>query len=251
MSIPRKTNLKSNAKKSVVTVSFDDPAAHKEVIPVNPGHVEAGCLEGDWGAGDLKLARLDLKHAVDTRFADVTPGHYVYSRSTEDYFPLVPPFPVIFLKARKGYMQNVEPGEVPLICYTKAELAELGGTTEKNRPDLTPFSPFCDTLLLIDRSAHSEWPDTIMLDVGGAKKALTTYRAKGSAFSEIGCVLASWEAYQRMTKQKLIPLWEQVWKLGSMLRKLPSFSYQVPTLVRLNEVTSAESGALKELAENL
>jgi hypothetical protein len=213
--------------------------------------VEAGYLEGDWGAGDLKLARLDLKHAVDTRFADVTPGHYVYSRSTEDYFPLVPPFPVIFLKARKGYMQTVEPGEIPLICYTRAELAELGGTTDKNRPDLTPFGAFCDTLLLIDQSAHSEWPNTILLDVAGTKKALATYRIKGSAFSEIGAVLASWPAYQRMAGQKPNLLWERVWKLGSTLRKLPSFSYQVPTLVRLSEVTSAESEAFKELAENL
>ena len=135
MSTPVKIKRKSSATKDAVNVSFNHPAAPAEIVPVNPSHAEAGYLEGEWGAGDLKLPRLDLKHAVDTRFADVTPGHYVYSRSTEDYFPLVPPFPIIFLKARKGYLQTVEASEVPLICYTKAELTELGGTTDKNRPN--------------------------------------------------------------------------------------------------------------------
>jgi hypothetical protein len=212
----------------------------------------AGYLEGDWGAGDIRLPRLDLKHAVDTRFADVTPGHYVYSRSLEDYLPLVPPFEVIFLKAAKGYRQNVEQGEIPLICHSRQELADLGGTTEKNRPDLTLFSPFCDTLLLIDLSARSEWPGTTMVEVGETRKAaLATYCIKGSAFTAIGPILAGQAAYQLLTKQKPTLLWEQVWKLGSTLRKLPSFSYQEPTLARLNGVTPAEAASCRELAENL
>jgi hypothetical protein len=242
---------KSSAKKSAAPVSFDNPTARRDIVPTSPSPVEPGYLEGDWGAGDLKIARLDLKHVVDTRFADVTPGHYVYSRSPEDYFPLIPPFPVTILKARKGYLRDVDPGETALVCYTKADLAELGGTTDTNRPDLTLFNAFCDTLLLINRSAHPEWPGTLLLDVGGTKMALATYRAKKSAFSEFGSVLANWEAYQRMSKQKPAPLWEQVWKLGSTLRKLPSFSYQIPTLEKLNAVTPAESKALRELAENL
>jgi hypothetical protein len=237
--------------KNMLTVSFDDPAAHKELVPANPVQVQAGYLEGDWGVGDFKLARLDLKHAVDTRFADVTPGYFVYSQSPEDYLSLVPPFPVIFPKVRKGFMQSVETGEVPLICYTKAELTELGGTTDKNRPDLTPFGAFCETLILIGQSAHANWPDTILFDIGGTKMALATYRIKGSAFSEIGSVLASRPAYQLLTKQKPTLLWEQVWKLGSTIRKGSSFSYQVPTLARLRDATPAEARACKELVENL
>jgi hypothetical protein len=237
--------------KSALTVSFDDPTTHKEIVPADPVQVQAGYLEGDWGLGDIKLARLDLKHAVDTRFTDVTPGHYVYSQSTEDYIPLTPPFPVIFPKVRKGFMQSVGQGETPLICYTKAELTELGGTTDKNRPDLTPFGAFCDTLILIDRSAHAQWPGTILFDIGGTEMALATYRIKGSAFSEIGSVLANRPAYQLLTKQKPTLLWEQVWKLGSTLRKGSSFSYQVPTLARLRDATPAEAQACKELVENL
>ena len=245
-----KANIKSSTKKGAVAVGFDSPAA--EIVPVTPSPMRAGYLEGDWGAGDIKFPQLSLKHAVDTRFADVTSGGYVFSRSPEDYLTLVPPFEVIFLKAVKGYRQNVEQGEIPLICHTRQELADLGGTTEKNRPDLTLFSPFCDTLLLIDQKAHSEWRDTILVEVGETRKAaLAEYCIKGSAFAEIGSVLAEREAYQRITKQNPTLLWEHVWKLGSALRKLPSFSYQVPTLVRLNGVTPAEAQSCRELAENL
>jgi hypothetical protein len=243
------STVRSSAKKGAAAVGFDKPAT--EIVPV-PSHAGVGYLEGDWSAGDIKLPRLDLKHAVDTRFADVAPGHYAYSRSPEDYLSLVPPLEVIFLKAVKGYRQNVEPGEIPLVCHTRAELAELGGTTEKNRPDLTLFSPFCDTLLLIDQSAHSEWRDTPLVEVGETRKAaLATYCIKGSAFAAIGSILAGQAAYQLLTKQKPALLWEQVWKLGSKLRQMPSFSYQEPTLARLNGVTPAEAQACKELAENL
>jgi hypothetical protein len=238
-------------KSALTTMSFDDPTTHKEIVPADPVQTAAGLLEGDFTLEDLKLPRLDLKHAVDPRFADVTPGHYVYSRSTEDYFSLAPHLTVVFPKVRKGFRQTVEQGEVPLICYSKAELAELGGTTEKNRPDLTPFSVFCDTLVLIDQSAHAAWPDTILFDVGGTKMALATYCIKGSAYSEIGSVLVGRPAFQFLTKQKPTLLWEQVWTLGSMLRKGASFSYQVPTLKRLRSATPAEAQACKELVQNL
>jgi hypothetical protein len=48
MTIPVKTKPKSSAIKGAVTMSFDDPAAHKEIVPANPSHVEVGYLEGDW-----------------------------------------------------------------------------------------------------------------------------------------------------------------------------------------------------------
>jgi hypothetical protein len=253
MMLEKNVSSKSGARKtsSAKTVGFSDPAIGKEVVPAQPPPGNYGSLEGDWGAGDLKIARLDLKHAVDSRFTDVTPGHYVYSRSAEDYLPLAPPFRVIFLKARKGYLQNVEQGEIPLICYTKQELAELGGTLDRGRPDLTLFAPFCDCLILIDQEARSEWPDTPLLDVGGKKKALATYRAKTSAFKEIGSVLASWDSYQRIAKKEPEPLWVQEWNLSSALRKLPSFTYWVPTLQRSSVVTEGQAGALRELVENL
>jgi hypothetical protein len=244
---------KAGARKSgsAKAVGFKDPAISEELVPAVTPPPDSGTLEGEWGVDDLKIARLDLKHGVDGRFSDVTPGHYVYSRSLEDYLPLVPPFPVIFLKVRKGYLQSVEPGEIPLVCHTKQELTELGGTLETSHPELTLFAPFCDCLVLIDQKARSEWPDTPLLDVGGKKKALATYRAKTSAFKEIGSVLASWSAYQRINKEELEPLWTQQWSLSSTVRVTPSFSYQVPTLARLEKVAAAELPGLKELAENL
>jgi hypothetical protein len=249
--VKTKTKSKSSTTKNAAApVSFDDPAAHKAIVPANPVQVQAGFLEGDIGWEDIKLPRLDLKHAVDTRFANVTPGHYVYSRSPEDYLPLIPPFPVIFPKVQM-FIQVVEQGEVSLTCYSKAELTELGGTTNKNRPDLTLFGAFCDTLILIEQSAHPEWPDTVLLDIGGTKMALATYRIKGSAYSEIGSVLINGPVYQALAKQVPSLLWEQIWKLGSMLRKGQTFTYQVPTLVRLRKTTPAEAQACKELVENL
>jgi hypothetical protein len=234
-------------------VGFDNPSAPAEVVPVPDSVGTAGYLEGDWGAGDLKFAKLSLKHGVDTRFVGVDPGAFVYSRSTEDYFSLVPPFPVIFLKARKGYLQVTEADEIPLICATKAEVAGLGGTTDRNgRPDLTPFSAFCEALVAIDQSACPDWSGTILFDIAGTRKiAFAEYFIKKSAFSEIGSVLAGEQAWARLAKQKPAPLWKQVWSLGSVLRKGPTFPYQVPTLARLGEVTPAESAALQELAENL
>jgi hypothetical protein len=244
---------KSGAAKagSAKPVGFTNPAG-EEIVPTAPTLPgTGGTLEGDWGPSDLKLARLDLKHAVDLRFPEVAPGSYVYSRSTEDYFPLTSPILVNVLKARKGYRQNVEQGEIPLVCYTKQELAELGGTLEPSRPDLTPFSPFCECLLLIDEGAHPEWPNTPLLAVGNRKMALATYIAKGSAFKEFGSPLARWDSFQRIAKKEPRPLWVQVWNLGSMLRKLPSFSFWVPTLKEASTVSKEEAEALKELGENL
>jgi hypothetical protein len=246
-----KSVSKGATKAGSKTVGFTNPIG-EEIVPTAPTPPgTGGTLEGDWSAGDLKLARLDLKHAVDPRFADVAAGLYVYSRSIEDYFPLTPPLEVVFLKARKGYRQNVDPGEIPLVCYSKQELAELGGTLEPSRPDLTPFSPFCDCLLLISEKAHSSWPDTSLLDVGGQKMALATYSAKGSAFKEIGSPLVSWDAFQRIAKKEPRPIWSQIWSLGSVLRKLPSFAFWVPVLKEAHAVSEDQAKALKELSENL
>jgi hypothetical protein len=250
----KNVNKKSGAKEvgPVKTVGFSNPILSGPVVPALDASENYGALEGDWGVGDLPIARLDLKHAVDSRFGDVVPGHYVYSHSPEDYLPLEPPLPVIFLKVRKRYAQTVEVGEIPLVCDTKQEVAELGGTLDYGRPDLTPFAPFCDCLVVIGEGARSEWPNTPLLDTGGKKKALARYRAQKSAYKEIGSVLAGWNAYQKMAKKELEPLWAQEWNLGSKLRKLPSFSFQVPTLVHLRKITdAAELAALKELAENL
>jgi hypothetical protein len=246
-------NVKTGAAKAAVkTVGFVNPN-ESALVPKDPAPPETpGSLVGDWGPSDLKLARLDLKHPVDTRFAEVTPGRYVYSRSTEDYFALTPPVPVIVLKARKGYRQNVEQGEIPLVCYSKQDLAELGGTLEPSRPDLTPFAPFCECLLLIGEEAHPEWPETPLLDIGGGRKmALATYVAKGSAFKEFGAPLARWDSFQRIAKKEPKPLWTQIWSLGSALRKLPSFSFWVPTLKESGVVSEEQAKELKALAENL
>jgi hypothetical protein len=250
----KSVSAKSGAKSPPKTVGFTNPILGQEVIPTQASLAPPenyGYLEGDWGVSDLKIAQLCLKHAVDTRFADVTPGHYVYSRNMEDYFSLVPPIPVIFLKAHKRYLHEVEPGEIPLICDTKQEVIELGGVVGQERPDLTPFEPFCDCLVLIGEAARSEWPDTPLFDVGETRRALAAYRMKGSAYKEVGSVLANRSAYLKIMKKEPELIWAQEWHLSSTLRKLPSFSYQIPTLVRLRAVSAAELLALEELAKNL
>jgi hypothetical protein len=230
-------------------VSFSNPDPDAKIVPAFTQN-QHRFFEEEGETGE-PLAQLNLKHAVDRRFGDVTPGHFVYSHSVKDYLPLTPPFRVIFLGARKRYLQNVEADETPLICDTEREIKDFGGTLDPGRPELISFSPFCDCLILIARESRSDWANTPLLIVGEEEKVLAAYRAKKSAYREIGSVLVRWSNYQKLTKKKPALLWVQEWDLSSTLREGRSFSYWAPTLRPAGQVTDSQAEALKELTANL
>jgi hypothetical protein len=219
--------------------------------PFMPDAPETLDFSGDWDSGDLKLPRLELKHGVDTRYQDIVPGRFVYARTNEDYLELTPPFPLTFLRARKGYIQSVEPGEIPMIAWTKAEVVELGGSLERGRPDAAYWAPFADTLIVIDRAARPDWPGTQLLDINGQKVAAATYRIKGTAFNEVGTVLASWEKFQKMGGNLSARIFDIEWELGASLRKGMTFSYFVPTLRQKRAHAPIEQKQLAEMGGNL
>jgi len=217
--------------------------------PVIPADVPD--FSGEWDSGDLKLPRLELKHGVDTRYSDITPGRFVYARSNEDYLELVPPFSITFLRAVKGYLQPVEQGDIPMIARTKAEVFELGGATEQGRPDAPFWPPLADTLVMINSSARKTWPGTTLFDACGEKMAAATYRIKATAFKEIGTVLASWEKFQKMGGNTSARIFDVEWELNSHLRNGATFSYFIPTLKEKRIHTPGEQKALSDIGGNL
>jgi hypothetical protein len=242
-------NVRKSKSESVSFVGEADamtqPAASQQLVP-------GGDIDGEVDASDIKLPQLVLKHAVDPRFSEITPGNFVYSIGGEEAYPLVPPLTIIALSIRKGYLQKAEPGEIPIRCWSKKEVEEAGGTLEPGQPDLLLFVPFGDIMLLIAGLERTERSAGVMfLDVAGEKFAPAVYRTKGTAFNETAKALITWETFQRMKGNQNARLIDYRWQLGVARRSGASVSYLVPTLKRGTEHGSALIAALRDVAANL
>jgi hypothetical protein len=238
------------------TSTAETSTAESSLIPVGTAlaTTSAPPAEQEYVREDLKIPRVEIKHGVDTRFADIIPGQFVLNRPMdEDYFTLKIPTPVIFLDVNRGWLEDVEPGSgsIPLSFRTKAEVEEAGGTTERNHPDKTLFKRFADTLILIEQNSANFWPDTMTFEVKGITWILATYRIKASAYSAIGSVIGNWDFAQRRSTEPRHDYWAVRWMLGTVLNRGMSFSYFVPTLKKIREHTPEEYATLKEIADNL
>jgi hypothetical protein len=246
-------NPKKNDKDQAPIVEFIKSTKEEETTPVKdpPAIIppDAGDLSGDFDRDDYNLAKLLLKHGVDQRFSDVSPGNYIYSVGEEEYYTLAPPITLEILRLQKLYMQKVEQGERPQIAHSKEEVESLGGTLDAANPEGILFQPFADMTVLIN---GDKTPKAIAsLDVLGAKCAPAMYRAKGTAYPQTAKVALTVLMRQKMSGIPDARLINCRWVLGVKQRQGSTFSYLVPTLAPGPANSPERIAVLKEVAANL
>jgi hypothetical protein len=209
-------------------------------------------ITGDVDGSDISHTLLAVKHPIDQRFTNVPGGNFVVYLSGEEYYSLPGPLRMVPLTLDKFFVQVVEQGETPIRARNVEEMEEAGGTLDPHNPELLPFRPAADILLLVAGLDAKKLDGVPFVDVLGNAYAPMNFRARKSAYDPTAKVLLSWAAIKH-SRHTPAPLCDFPYELVVLKSPWKGTTFFKPSMRRLrDEPHSAQQiAAFLEVAKNL
>ena len=178
---------KANNTEEIVSAAGEDIVVATTPYAMVP-QAEAG-VSGDFDLTDITFPKLQLVHGIGPLSDEFSKGGIVLDGET-----LISdgsnPVEFTVIKIAKMFEENIpfETGEIPRIVATRAEMLELGGTTEYGEKDektgksVPPtWKPIADALICIkdpDGKDNTSYP----YEFEGSNYAFAMWRIKNSAY---------------------------------------------------------------------
>ena len=158
---------------------------------------------------------------------------------------------MIPLTLNKYLLQVVEQGETPIRVKDEVEMEEAGGTLNLHDPELLPFRPAADILLLVAELDPKKLDGIPFLSALGVQYAPMVFQSKKSAYEPVAETLISWQAIKDRRGEHT-PMCDYPYDLIILKSPYKGTTFLKPSLRRRREEPHSpeQIAAFVEIAKN-